>query len=315
MDVTNGVIGDLLRDRSRLSPDLEAVVSPNKRLTFQEDNEMVNRSAHFLLENNIRKGDRVAILRKNPHPLRVPLSRRSKDRRRNRAHQLAAKDGQNPVHTGKLHTKGLALRWRFRSIDPVFGQSLLYSARNASGEDTTSFEHLIQKYPADEPEASVEKSDPALIIYTSGTTGRPKRVVCTHAYLDSGGNAILKTLDLRYRDRFLFGTPLFHISGMVFVIPAIIRGITMVINTQFHPLQIWNQIKSEKSTGMFSVLSMLNYLYEVVKTKDIMAPTLRMIACDGSRVPEDLIFGMYEWGFQVIQQPPFGTISQLWFTA
>src|SRR5690606_8727960 len=71
MDVTNGVIGDLLRHRVRLSPDLEAVVTRTKRLTFREYNETVNRVAHFLLQNNIQKGDRVAILCKNLHPLPV----------------------------------------------------------------------------------------------------------------------------------------------------------------------------------------------------------------------------------------------------
>src|SRR5690554_1563970 len=65
MDVTNGVIGDLLRHRARLSPDLEAVVSPNKRLTYREYNETVNRLSHFLLQNNVQKGDRIALLSKN----------------------------------------------------------------------------------------------------------------------------------------------------------------------------------------------------------------------------------------------------------
>src|SRR5690606_41951202 len=68
MNVTNGVIGDLLRHRTRLSPDTEALVSQTNRLTFREYNEMVNRVAHFLLENNIQKGDRVALLSKNLHP-------------------------------------------------------------------------------------------------------------------------------------------------------------------------------------------------------------------------------------------------------
>jgi non-ribosomal peptide synthetase component F len=71
MDVTNGILGELLRHRTRLSPDMEAVVSPSKRLTYREYNETVNRLAHFLLQNNVQKGDRVAMLCKNLYPFPV----------------------------------------------------------------------------------------------------------------------------------------------------------------------------------------------------------------------------------------------------
>ncbi|WP_092038915.1 class I adenylate-forming enzyme family protein [Planifilum fulgidum] len=303
MDVTNGVIGDLLRHRVRLSPDLEAVVTRTKRLTFREYNETVNRVAHFLLQNNIQKGDRVAILCKNLHPFPV-------------IYLAAAKIGAVAVpinwrqKTDEIRyilenctPKILFYDGDFQQVTPLLGNLpfIQQEIRVANGEDTTGFDHLIQGYPADEPEASVEASDPALIIYTSGTTGRPKGVVCTHSNLDSGSNSIVRTLDLRYRDRFLFVTPLFHISGMVFTITALARGITLVLNTQFHPLQIWDLIESEQITGMFSVPSMLSYMYEIVKTQDIVAPTLRMIVCGGSRVPEHLISGMHEWGFHVVQ--------------
>ncbi len=301
--MTNGVIGDLLRHRTRLSPDTEALVSQTNRLTFREYNEMVNRVAHFLLENNIQKGDRVALLSKNLHPF--PL-----------IYLAAAKIGAVTVpinwrqKTDELRyilenctPKILFYDGDFDQLTPLLGNLpfIQQEIRIVNGEDTTGFEHLMQGYPADEPEVDVEENDPALIIYTSGTTGRPKGVVCTHANLYGGSNAIINTLELRYRDRFLFVTPLFHISGMVFIITAIVRGITLVMNTQFHPLQIWQLIEAEKITGMFSVPSMLSYLYEVVKTQDVVAPTLRMIVCGGSRVPEHLISGMYDWGFQVIQ--------------
>jgi len=301
--VTNGVIGDLLRHRARLSPDLEAVVSPNKRLTYREYNETVNRLSHFLLQNNVQKGDRIALLSKNLYTYPV-------------IYLAAAKIGAVTVPINWLQKtdeiryilenstpKMLFYDGDFKQVTPLLGQLsfIQQEVRIANGEDTTSFEYLIQGYPSDEPEVDVEENDPALIIYTSGTTGRPKGVVCTHANVFNAVIGNMTTLDLRHRDRFLFVTPLCHISGMTFITGAPVRGITLVLSTQFNPLQIWELIEAEKITGMFSVPSMLSYMYEMVKAQDVTAPTLRMILCGGSRVPEHLISGMHDWGFQVIQ--------------
>lgn len=63
------VIGNLLRDRARLSPDMEAIVSGNRRIRYREYNHMVNQLAHYLLESRIEKGDRIAILCKNQYPM------------------------------------------------------------------------------------------------------------------------------------------------------------------------------------------------------------------------------------------------------
>ncbi len=158
MDVTNGVIGDLLRHRVRLSPDLEAVVTRTKRLTFREYNETVNRVAHFLLQNNIQKGDRVAILCKNLHPLPV-------------IYLAAAKIGAVAVpinwrqKTDEIRyilenctPKILFYDGDFQQVTPLLGNLpfIQQEIRVANGEDTTGFDHLIQGYPADEPVASVE---------------------------------------------------------------------------------------------------------------------------------------------------------------
>lgn len=301
--MTNGVIGDLLRHRTRLSPDLEAVVSRTKRLTFKEYNETVNRLAHFLLRNNVQKGDRVALLSKNLYPFPVIYLAAAKIGAVTVPINWRQKTDEIRYILENCTPKVLFYDGDFEQVTPLLGNLpfIQQEFRIASGDDTTSFEHLIQGYPADEPEESVDRNDPALIIYTSGTTGRPKGVVCTHANLDNACNAVLRTLDLRYRDRFLFITPLFHISGMVFILTSIARGVTLTLHTQFHPVQVWDLIETEKITGMFSVPSMLSFMYETVKTRDIEAPTLRLILCGGSRVPEHLILGMHEWGFHVGQ--------------
>ncbi|OYD06486.1 class I adenylate-forming enzyme family protein [Paludifilum halophilum] len=298
----SNVIGDLLRHRARLSPDVEAVVSPTVRLNYAEYNTVVNQVAHFLLQNHVKKGDRVAVICKNSHPFPI-------------IYLAAAKIGAITV----------AVNWRmkkeeiryiledstpevlfydsdFDQVLPLLEENLVPSHfRVGDGEDAATFEEYIRDQPKGEPEVDVREEDPALIIYTSGTTGRPKGAVCTHANILAGSIANTTTLDLRYRDRFLFVTPLFHISGMMFMIGSLLRGSTLVVHSQFHPLNIWDLLQAEKITGMMSVPSMLSYMYTAAKSQSKEIPSLRMILCGGSQVPEDLIRGMNELGYDVVQ--------------
>ncbi|WP_124727068.1 class I adenylate-forming enzyme family protein [Staphylospora marina] len=297
------VIGDLLRHRTRLSPELEAVVSPTKRWTYREYNRMVNKLAHYLLKMEVKKGDRIAMVCKNSH--HFPL-----------IYMAAAKIGAITVPINwRLKTEGiqyiledcqpkiLFYDAQYDQVKPLLGvypfirQEILVTLEN----DVSLLEQLIEPYPDEEPVADVNPEDPLLIIYTSGTTGRSKGVVCTHHNLYFACIANTSTLDWRYRDRFLMVTPLFHISGMVISVCALFRGFTLVVNDQFHPMQTWDLLESEKINIMFSVPGMLNFMYESLKQRFVEAASLRMIICGGAKVPADLIRGLYHFGYNVVQ--------------
>lgn len=298
------VIGNLLRDRARLSPDMEAIVSGNRRIRYREYNHMVNQLAHYLLESRIEKGDRIAILCKNQYPM--PL-----------IYLAAAKIGAITVPLN-WRMKTDELRWiledcrprilfyddDFKQILPLLNELDFLEQQIRVGDGETIhpfFEDLYSARPGGEPKVEVHEEDPALIIYTSGTTGRPKGVVNNHANIYAAGVANTNTLDLRYKDRFLFVTPLFHISGMMFMLAPIMRGFTLVLETQFHPLKIWELLQAEQITGMMSVPVILNYMMEGLKVQEVDVPSLRTILCGGSLVPAPLIRVMFELGYHVVQ--------------
>jgi acyl-CoA synthetase (AMP-forming)/AMP-acid ligase II len=294
------VIGELLRHRARLSPGLEAVVSATKRLTYREYNAIVNKLAHYLLKLQVQKGDRIALICKNSHYFPI-------------IYMAAAKIGAVTVPINwRLKTDGiryiledcnpkiLFYDGEFDQVTPLLG-TLPFIQQEIRMDIEDAMEELVEGYPDEEPQVDVIGEDPAVIIYTSGTTGRPKGVVCTHTNIFAGSIANTTTLDWRYRDRFLVVTPLFHISGMVIPICALVRGFTLVVSDQFHPMKIWDLLHAEKINMMFSVPSMLNYMYESLKHQDVDVPSLRMIICGGSKVPAKLIRGMYDFGYKVIQ--------------
>jgi acyl-CoA synthetase (AMP-forming)/AMP-acid ligase II len=301
--MTASVIGDLLCHRVRLSPETEAVVAESKRLTYREYNAAVNRLARYLLQTQVQKGDRIAVLCKNSHHLPIIYLAAAKIGAVTVAVNWRLKTDELRYILEDCTPKALFFDGEFDQVTPLLGTLpfLQQEIRVSTKENPTALDDLIAEFPATEPEVDVREEDPALIIYTSGTTGRPKGVVCTHANIFAGGIANTTTLDLRLRDRFLFVTPLFHISGMMFIIGALIRGFTLVLSNQFHPLKIWDILRAEQVTGMMSVPSMLSYMYQAVKEQEVDVPSLRMILCGGSLVPQELIRGMYELGYQVVQ--------------
>ena len=58
-------VGGLFAARARIDAGALAVVAGDRRLTFAELNERVNRLAHVLAAQGIRRGDRVGILARN----------------------------------------------------------------------------------------------------------------------------------------------------------------------------------------------------------------------------------------------------------
>ncbi len=66
-------VGEMLRNRADFSPHLEAVVYGDERVTYRELNRRVNRLAHFMMELDVQKGDRIGILCSTNHPFATVL--------------------------------------------------------------------------------------------------------------------------------------------------------------------------------------------------------------------------------------------------
>ncbi|MBA4548279.1 long-chain-fatty-acid--CoA ligase [Thermoactinomyces intermedius] len=296
------VIGDLLNSRAELSPHLEALIYNGERLTFREYKQKVNQLANYLLSLNVKHGDRVAMLCKNTYAFPI-------------IYLAAAKIGAVTVPVN-CRLKPVEVQYILKDCqakvllyDEDFKDSLemlpdcvekvicVFQGERASEQ----FNSIFYTESDEEPNVEVHKNDIATIIYTSGTTGNPKGVISTHANVYAAGLANVNTLDLRKADRFLFVTPLFHISGMMFIINSLIRGMALVIASNFTPSQLWNLIDEEKITGMMSVPSMLPFMLEMLKTIDRDIFSLRGIVCGGSLVPENYIKAFHDLGFAVIQ--------------
>lgn len=296
-------IGQLLKSRAELSPDLEAIVWEQERITFRQYNQKVNQLAHYLLAHHIKPGDRVALISKNTYAFPI-------------IYLAAMKIGAIivPINTRlKLNetswivedSKPTALFYDVEYSELVnmisddFGLRLSVLVEN-HGMINPRFTQILESGSVDEPNVMIQDQDLATMIYTSGTTGNPKGVLSTHANVYAAALTNINTLDLRYADRFLFVTPLFHVSGMMFIINSLVRGMTLVL-APFSPTHLWELVEQERITGMMSVPSMLGFMLQTCKTTEYMLLSLRGIVCGGSSVPEEMVREFKEYGFSIVQ--------------
>lgn len=296
-------LGQLLKSRAELSPDLEAVVWEQERITYRQYNKKVNQLAHYLLAHQIKPGDRVALISKNTYAfpliylatvkigaIIVPINTRLK---LNETSWILEDSKPKALFYDVEFSELLNM------VPNDLGLRLSVLVEN-NGTINPRFMQMLESEPTEEPNVMVEVNDLATMIYTSGTTGNPKGVLSTHANVYAAALTNINTLDLRYADRFLFVTPLFHVSGMMFIINSLVRGMTLVL-APFSPMNLWELVERERITGMMSVPSMLGFMLQTCKTTEYMLFSLRGIVCGGSNVPEEMIREFKEYGFSIIQ--------------
>ena len=287
------VLGEVLARWSRKTPDREALVFKDKRYTYGQFNQRVNRLANGLIGLGIEKGDKVAVLFMNcmEHV---------------ECYFALAKIGAVAVPNNFRYT-GRELQYQIDQSDSkalIFGemfQEVVNSIRpqlpkvkhcicvsEKGVEGTIDYERLVQEGSPEEPLVPVEDNDPAFIMYTAGTTGRPKGAVLTHknqimlainASIERGAGLIGKQL-------LVF--PLFHEAATGFVIIGMFLGATTVILDVPTPENIMTAIQEEKIQSVGLVPALWNWIVNHPNFKDYDLSSLEQGTTGAAPMPLEL---------------------------
>jgi O-succinylbenzoate-CoA ligase len=306
-------VGLLLAKRAELSPTLEAVVEAEsgRRFAFAELNARANRTASFLRDLGVRKGDRVALLLPN-----------------------GVEYIESFFAAGKLGALVVPLNWRLVPGELGFilkdsgATVLVYGAEfenavadlhdrgsegtkvghwvrvGGSGENVAfarSYEELQTAASDHEPELGAKDDDELYIMYTSGTTGLPKGAVHTHNTALWACITINMSADMRYRDRYMVALPLFHVGALTPLTANVQRGVTSVILKAFDPVRAWETIGQERISVMLAVPSMLNFMLQVPQRGRADFSSLRWCMSGAAPVPVTLIEAYAELGIEIHQ--------------
>ena len=304
-------IGDILSNRARRDPNLEALVDmgSGERFSYAQVNARTNRVADMLSGLGVRPGQRVALLLMNGSAfyetylacaklgaVAVPLNWRLVPAEltyilNDSGAEMLIFDTEFAEQAEALHAAGKTpvQRWlQVASDTPLAPFAQDYQALAARGD-------------AAEPARGGFDDDNLYIMYTSGTTGLPKGVVHTHRTTFWALSALLATADVRLGDRYSVVLPLFHVGGLVPLLLAIYGGGTTVLMRAFDPAAMWRITAEEQITVTLAVPAMLGAMLQVPDVDPAGYAQLRWIMSGASPVPVALMERYRDIGIEIHQ--------------
>ena len=182
------------------------------------------RIAHFLTNQGIGKGDRVAVqVEKSPQVLFLYLA------------CLRAGFIYLPLNTAYTENE---LSYFIENAEPAVvvcrpeSHALFSRLQNPQLKviltlDANGHGTLIEHSRASSTDFDTtpcDKDDIAVILYTSGTTGRPKGAMITHGNLAANGLSLQQAWGWQQSDVLLHALPIFHIHGLFVACHSVLLG-------------------------------------------------------------------------------------------
>ncbi|CAG7857742.1 fatty-acyl-CoA synthase [biofilm metagenome] len=314
------LVREFLETTAERLPQKTAVVCDGQRWTYADINRMADNLANALVNNGVKRGDRVVIYFKNcietvvsifgvlkAGAVFVVVNRSTKAEKlvyilqNCRATALIA-DDKIPIEAVNslinLHDKwlktliicGAVQTYKFNNLCPVL-----------SWDD----EIINNQNKAERPPINNIDLDLACIIYTSGTTGEAKGVMCDHSSMAFVSGAIIEYLENSENDIVLNVLPLSFGYGLYQLLTIFRIGGTLILENSFaFPAAILNLIEQERVTGLPGVPTFFAMLLQFDFSK-VNFSSLRYLtnAASGlppshllelqNRLPDTKIFAMY----------------------
>ncbi|MZD08007.1 amino acid adenylation domain-containing protein, partial [Streptomyces sp. SID5785] len=259
------------------SPDAEALVHGDTRLTYAELDARANRLAHHLQRCGAGPGALVAVSVPRSVDLVVTLLAVLKSG--------AAYLPLDPEYPAQR------LDSMLRDAEPVC--AVTDRADRLPTEGGTPLVVLggldLSAYAAVNPPRALTPAHPAYVIYTSGSTGRPKGVVVPHSAIDNRLRWMQDTYPIGAGDRVLQKTPSsFDVSVWEFFWP-LRQGATLVVadpGGHKDPAYLARLITEQSITTCHFVPSMLQAFLTGTGTAGC-ADALRRVFCSGEALPRE----------------------------
>ena len=276
-------------------PDRTAMVFEDRRFSYEELQERVNRLANALSDLGVGRGDRVAIMQVNCNQMIetyfaaakldaifVPLNFRAMG---NELAQML-----NSAEPAVLFVGGRYVDLVRSVRNQVIPPNYIASLEERVGGEWLFYDDLLDSSSPEEmhfPEGDDE--DTTILMYTAGTTGEPKGVMLTHQSFTSYLLSNVTPPDPDLEERNLLSVPLYHIAGLQAVLAAVYGGRTLVIMRQFESQEWMDLVQQERPDRAMIVPTMLKQLMDHPRFHSHDLSSLQVITYGAAPMPLEVI--------------------------
>jgi long-chain acyl-CoA synthetase len=270
---------EYLRDHAREFPDRTAIIFYGKEVTYGELDRMSDQFARFLMDQGLKKGDRIALfLPSCPQyhiahyginkmgGIIVPCSPLFKEweltyeLKETGAKAIVTLDLFHSVAAPscrecEIETIVITSLHDFLPAQPTMNLVPMMQFPKMTYPDTIEFLDIFSRYPAEPVQVEVGLDDVVQLQFTGGTTGPPKGAILTHGaklFKTSTLTNILKA-NMAYLGQKDDSTvclailPTFHIAGMLGSVDMMIAmGATQILMVLFDPVTAMQAIDRYK---------------------------------------------------------------------
>ena len=265
-------IGGLFRNRARIDRDNLALKEGERQLSFGELNDRVNRLAHVLTKQGVKRGDRIAILSRNCIAY-VEV-------------ELAA---------AKLGVMVAAINWRLADPELIHCINLADPCLLLVAEDYidtinrlnldipntislgADYEARLAKADSTEPPDHAQTEDGLIILYTSGTTGLPKGAVISHRAMIARGLVYMMEYGLARHEAFVAWAPLFHMASTDHALGNLLRGSPVIITDGYDAETLLEIVKKECLGWLPLIPGMIDHFLGVLREQPVKPYSIRQI--------------------------------------
>ncbi len=315
MNATTLNLASIIEHHARLTPEREAIVWNDVRLTYGKLNAMANRVANALKEMGIGRGDNVALSSPNlpcfpiiyygilkAGAAAVPLNILFKPREV--AYHLADSDAKAVfVFEGTPELPlAQAVKAGFDQVPTC--ENLIVVTANPTAPAPFENSRTLTEITANQSDkfdtALTNSDDTCAILYTSGTTGQPKGAELTHLNIFMNAAACwglhFQAIDFttETQQTCLITLPLFHTTGLTAQMNAqMYAGNRVVLLPRFEAQPVMDAIVKEKVNFWTGVPTMYWAILKCVEENgtDVApyAESLKVLSSGGAPMPVEVM--------------------------
>ena len=259
-------LGDIIAEHRRSYPDRLALVDGERRLTWTELDERVNRLANALAGAGVGPGDRLLWLGQNCHRLLEGLLAAAKLG----AVFCPANWRQSPAELAFVITDSnpAVVFWQEAEIGDALRQARAETGSTAlwlqhDGEGEGGYEAFLAAGAASDPGADTDERAAVLMMYTAAFTGSPNGALLSSRALLLQGSFIAQIQGVGSDYVYLNCGPLFHVATFMTTLATFLSGGTNVFTPRVDAEELCRLIADEGCTGAFVMPPTMDQILEL----------------------------------------------------